>query len=61
MKKKITDAAARVRHCTPVFGSAWLTCTCVSVDADEEPVPVHINQATVFGRIIRGVPEASFL
>lgn len=61
IKKKITDAPARVRPCTPVFGSAWLKCTCTSVEAEEEPVPVHINQAAVFGRVIRGVPEASFL
>lgn len=61
MKMKITDAPVRVCCCTPVFGSAWLKCTCVSVDAEEEPVPAHINQAAVFGRVIRGVPEASFL
>lgn len=61
IKKKITDAPARVRCCTSVFGSALVKCTCASVDAEEEPVPVHINQAAVFGRVIRGVPEASFL
>lgn len=61
MKMKITDAPVRVCCCTPVFGSAWLKCTCVSVDAKEEPIPAHINQAAVFGRVIRGVPEASFL
>lgn len=59
MKKKITYAAARV--CAPLHACLWLTCTCVSVDAQEEAVPVHINQAAVFGRVIRGVPEASFL
>lgn len=57
--KKITDAPACVRRCMP--GSAWLKCTCASVDAEEEPVPVHINQTAVFGKVISGVPEASFL
>lgn len=62
MKEEITDAHLRARAPLRALSSEVLCRrTCAAVHACEEPVPVHINQAAVFGRVIRGVPEATFL
>lgn len=56
MKEEITSTPAA---CLSLQVLCW--CTCASVRAEQEPLPVHINQAAVFGRVIRGVLEGSFL
>lgn len=57
--------STQVRHvclCKCVRAHCVCMPVCVMcVRSIEVSLPVHINQAAVFGRVISGLPEASFL
>lgn len=62
--KEIKNENRRSLMCLHLCGSLDMyvfVCVCVCILSIEVSLPVHINQADVFGRVISGLPQATFL